>query len=149
MRVAGINPCSLVNGDGIRFVIFCQGCLRHCKGCQNPDTWDVHGGNEIPVEQIVNDILKRSAFIDGITLSGGEPFLQQEECIKLLKLLPNTLNIWIYTGFKYEEIWNTELANLADFLVDGAFEQENRVLGKPYGSSNQRIILAKKKVFVT
>lgn len=138
MRIAGINTCSLVNGEGVRYVIFVQGCEHRCKGCQNPDTWDFNGGVDFPVDRIAADVRKHRR-IDGITLSGGDPFYQQEECVKLLKLLPE-YNVWIYTGFLYEEIADTELANMADVIVDGPFIEELRCDGKMYGSSNQRII---------
>lgn len=139
MRIAGIISCSLINGFGIRYVIFCQGCAHHCIGCQNPDTWNFNGGEEISVETLVEDI-KRHKHIDGITLSGGDPFYQHDECVSLLKLLPDNLDIWIYTGFDYDEVKYTPLAKMADFIVDGKFEQDKKIEGKMYGSSNQRII---------
>lgn len=138
MRIAGVNTCSLVNGDGVRYVIFVQGCKHHCKGCQNQWSWDMDGGTDIPVEMIAEDVRKHR-MIDGITLSGGDPFYQQAECVELLKLLPE-YNVWIYTGFVYEEIAATELAKMADVIVDGPFIEELRCEGKMYGSSNQRII---------
>lgn len=138
MRIAGLLPSSLINGDGIRFVIFTQGCAHHCKGCQNPDTWDFSGGFDISVDDLAERI-KGYPLIDGITLSGGDPFYQQEECVELLKLLPET-NVWVYTGFEYEEVKDTELAKMADALVVGPFIQELRCEGKMYGSSNQKII---------
>lgn len=139
MRIAGTLSCSLVNGYGVRYVIFCQGCTHHCVGCQNPETWDLKGGKEISVEELVKDILKHRR-IDGVTLSGGDPFYQQDECVSLLKLLPEHLDIWIYTGFKYEDIKDTSLAQMADYIVAGKFEQDKKITGKMYGSSNQRII---------
>ena len=139
MRIAGTLSCSLVNGYGVRYVIFCQGCTHHCVGCQNPETWDLKGGKEISVEELVKDILKHRR-IDGVTLSGGDPFYQQDECVSLLKLLPEHLDIWIYTGFKYEDIKDTQLAQMADYIVVGKFEQDKKITGKMYGSSNQRII---------
>ena len=138
MRIAGTLSCSLVNGDGIRFVVFVQGCRHQCKGCHNPETWDFSGGYEISVEDLASDI-QRHTHIDGITLSGGDPFYQQEECVKLLKLLPG-VNVWIYTGFEYFEIKDTELAHLADVLVTGPFIENLKCEGKYYGSSNQHII---------
>ena len=143
MRIAGVNTCSLVNGDGVRYVIFVQGCKHHCKGCQNQWSWDMDGGTDIPVEMIAEDVRKHR-MIDGITLSGGDPFYQQEECVELLKLLPE-YNVWIYTGFIYEEIADTELAKMADVIVDGPFVEELRCEGKMYGSSNQRIIRLDKR----
>lgn len=139
MRVAGFLPASLVNGEGVRLVVFLQGCGHHCPGCQNPDTWDFHGGVETDVYDIATRYLKRANLLDGITLSGGDPFYQQEECIALLDLLPD-VNVWIYTGFEYEDICNTELAKRADVLVVGKFVEELKCEGEMYGSSNQRII---------
>ena len=138
MRVAGILPLSFVNGDGSRYVVFTQGCQHHCKGCQNPATWDLSGGAEITASEIATDFRKRR-LLDGITLSGGDPFCQQEECLALLDLLPG-VNVWIYTGYEYEEICDTPLAKRADVLVVGKFVEELRCDGKMYGSSNQRII---------
>lgn len=139
MRIAGVLTCSLVNGPGVRYVIFTQGCKHHCKGCQNPDTWDFNGGFEVDMESLVADILARKKHLDGITLSGGDPFYQQEECVKLLKMLPD-MNVWIYTGFYYEDICDTELAKMADAIVDGPFIEAEKCKGYLFGSSNQRII---------
>lgn len=138
LRVAGILPCSFVNGDGARYVVFTQGCIHHCPGCQNPDTWDLNGGTTLPVAEIASDFLKRP-LLDGITLSGGDPFLQQEACMELLDLLPG-VNVWVYTGFEYEDIYDTPLAKRADVLVVGPFVKSLRCEGEMYGSSNQRII---------
>lgn len=138
MRIAGVLPFSMVNGDGIRYVVFCQGCDHHCEGCHNPDTWNLNGGSFVTPESLAEDILQHK-HIDGITLSGGDPFYQQEECVDLLKLLPG-MNVWIYTGFLYEEIQHTQLAKMANVIVDGLFKPELKVEGQFYGSSNQRII---------
>lgn len=138
MRIAGILPTSFVNGDGARYVVFVQGCRHRCEGCQNPETWDFDGGFEISVEEIVSQFKKRR-LLDGITLSGGDPFFQQEECVKLIKLL-EPVNVWIYTGFEYEEIKDAELAKLADVIVTGRFIKELACEGKMYGSENQKII---------
>lgn len=138
MRINGILPCSFVNGDGARYVVFVQGCKHHCDGCQNPETWDFDGGTEISVSEIAADYRSRR-LLDGITLSGGDPFFQQDACVELLKLLLG-VNVWIYTGFEYEEICDTELAKMADVLVTGRFVKELACDGKMYGSSNQKII---------
>jgi anaerobic ribonucleoside-triphosphate reductase activating protein len=138
MRIAGTLPCSFVNGDGSRYVVFLQGCGHRCKGCQNPETWDFAGGREVAVSEIAEDYRSRK-YLDGITLSGGDPFYQQEACLELLDLLPG-VNVWIYTGFEYEAIAATELARRADVLVVGPFVEELCCEGEMYGSSNQRII---------
>jgi len=125
--------------------VFCQGCAHQCVGCQNPETWDFDGGKEVTPEELAQDI-KKHRYIDGVTLSGGDPFFQQEECVALLKLLPRYFNIWIYTGFRYDEIKNTQLAQMADYIVDGKFEIDKIVQGQMYGSSNQQIINVKRSI---
>lgn len=140
LRIAGVLKCSFVNGDGARYVIFTQGCLHHCPGCQNPETWDLDGGVSISIEELAIDFkLKKRKLLDGITLSGGDPFFQQEACVELLKLLPD-VNVWVYTGFEYDEIKHTPLARMADVLVTGPFIEQLKCEGKMYGSSNQKII---------
>ena len=138
MRTAGIKKHSLVDGEGIRYTIFVQGCHHHCKGCHNPETWDFDGGYDADVRMIANDI-RGDKFIDGITLSGGDPFFQQEECMALLDLLPN-VNVWVYTGFEYDDIKDTALAKRADVLVVGPFMEHLKCEGRYYGSWNQRIV---------
>ena len=138
MRIAGILPCSFVNGEGARYVIFLQGCKHHCKGCHNPETWNFDGGTEIGAKEIAEDFRKRK-LLDGITLSGGDPSFQQEACVELINLLDG-VNVWIYTGFEYDEISETELAKKADVLVVGKFVEELKCDGQYFGSSNQKII---------
>lgn len=146
MRIAGINRCSFVNGPGARYVIFVQGCEHHCKGCQNPSTWDMNGGEEISVEALAGDIYTYMGKhpLDGITLSGGDPFYQQDECVQLLELLDLALgekpNTWVYTGFEFKDIRDTALARMSDALVAGPYIEELKCEDKLYGSSNQRII---------
>lgn len=146
IRISGVRPHSLVNGPGVRYVVFTQGCPHHCDGCQNPGTWNPEGGSSVSIDSISNDIYHQHirGLIDGVTFSGGEPFLQQEACARLIMNIPNDLSIWIYTGYKYEDICDTELAKMADFIVDGRFEEDKLVEGGLYGSSNQRIIDVKK-----
>lgn len=145
MKLLGTLSSSLVNGDGVRYVVFCQGCSHHCPGCHNPDSWDFNGGFDISVEALAHDIL-RHTHIDGVTLSGGDPFFQHDECVKLLAILPPHFNIWIYTGFDYFQIRDMKLAKMADVIVDGLYIEKFRVEGKPYGSSNQRIIRKGKEI---
>jgi anaerobic ribonucleoside-triphosphate reductase activating protein len=138
VRIAGVLTCSLVNGEGIRYVIFTQGCKHHCPGCHNPETWDFNGGYEVSVEELAEDIRKHR-MIDGITLSGGDPMEQEAECLALLDLLP-AMNVWVYTGYEWEEIADRELVKRADAVVVGKFVESLRCEGKHYGSSNQRIV---------
>jgi anaerobic ribonucleoside-triphosphate reductase activating protein len=149
MRLAGVSTESIVDGLGIRYVIFTQGCKHNCKGCQNPTTHDFNGGQEIRIGDLVADIISIGS-IDGITLSGGDPMYQAEECCKLIdtlhKLKPK-LDVWCYTGYTIEELVElrdksiNSLLGKIDVLVDGRFEQDKITLNKPFrGSTNQRII---------
>lgn len=138
MRIAGTIPYSVVNGTGVRFVVFVQGCAHHCHGCHNPDTWDFHGGDEITPEALAA-LIRSKPYIDGVTLSGGDPFYQQEACLELMSLLPPETDLWIYTGFEYDEIKDTPLAKRANVLVTGPYIEELRCVGQMYGSSNQEI----------
>lgn len=146
LRVSGIVEESVVDGDGLRFVIFAQGCKRACPGCQNKSTWDLLGGKLMDTEDIFAQI--NDPLLSGVTFSGGEPFLQSEAFTELAKKIhAKNLNIWCYTGNTYEEILKRndpkelELLNNVDILVDGDFREDLRDLTLKFrGSGNQRII---------
>ena len=150
LRVAGIVKESVVDGPGFRYVIFSQGCERRCKGCHNPDTHAMDGGYVVDTDIIVEDI-RQSRYIDGVTFSGGEPFLQAEAFIDIAeKLGEDNINIICYTGFTYEELLGSKdeskirLLGLIDTLIDGPYVEELKDLGLPYrGSKNQRMINVK------
>jgi len=143
IRIAGIVPESIVDGDGIRYAVFMQGCQRHCEGCQNPATHALDGGKIIDTAEIISAI-KRNPLLSGITLTGGEPLLQIPAATELAKATKNLgLNVWCYTGFVFEEIPAAaqELLNYVDVLVDGPFILSQRDLELDFrGSRNQRII---------
>lgn len=149
IRIAGIQDESIVDGPGIRMVIFTQGCKHYCKDCHNPQTHSFEGGYLIEVEKLV-DMLKENPLLDGITLSGGEPFEQSYECSILAKEAKKIgLNVVTYTGYTFEEVLKTkkfrELLLQTDLLIDGKFELENKSMLLPFrGSTNQRIIDVKK-----
>ena len=147
IRIAGIVPESYVDGEGIRFAIFMQGCLRNCKGCHNPDTHDLNGGKIIDTSEII-DAIKKNPLLTGITLTGGEPLLQIAPALELAKAAKFlNLNVWLYTGYKFEEIPEDaqELLNFVDVVVDGEFVEELRDLTLDFrGSKNQRIIYLKR-----
>lgn len=148
MRLAGIVPESVVDGPGVRFVVFAQGCPHHCHGCHNPQTWDPEGGKEITVKEIIKMLKKKRKEIQGITLSGGEPFIQAEEMASLAREAKKMeLDVVVYTGYIYEELLalslpgRKELLDLADVLVDGPFLIEYKDIALAFrGSSNQRVI---------
>ena len=145
IRVAGLTNDSIVDGKGFRFVIFTQGCLHHCKGCHNPETWVMDGGNLMDIDEIKNMVAK-NGLLDGITFSGGDPFYQPKPCAEIAKWAKERgLNIWAYTGFLYEELLEMtevkEFLDLVDVLVDGPFILEEKSLLLNFrGSRNQRVI---------
>jgi anaerobic ribonucleoside-triphosphate reductase activating protein len=147
IRIAGIVKESVVDGPGIRYVVFTQGCFHNCLGCHNPNTHDLNGGYEIEIEDLINDI-DSSIFINGVTFSGGEPFLQAENLILLAQQLKKRkINIAAYTGYTFEEIIKsnninfTKLIGMIDILIDGKFIQSQRDISLRFrGSKNQRVI---------
>ena len=143
IRIAGLVEESYVDGEGIRFAIFMQGCLRNCKGCHNPETHDLNGGKIIDTSEIIAKI-KKNPLLTGITLTGGEPLLQIAPAVELARAAKNLgLDVWLYTGYKIEEILNDaqELLKFVDVVVDGEFIEELRDLDLKFrGSKNQRII---------
>lgn len=136
---------SIVDGPGIRCVLWTQGCVHACPGCHNPQTHDRQAGTLTDIDEIIND-MKASKLQSGITLSGGEPFLQSVELIPICEAAKQLgWNIWAFTGFKIEELMKKEetlsLLNYLDVLVDGKFvEAEKDYRLKFKGSKNQRII---------
>lgn len=155
MRIAGIVNDSIVDGPGIRIVVFTQGCKHSCPGCQNPDTHDMRGGHEESIDNIIN-IMDSNPLISGLTLSGGDPFEQAAECFQLIqktKLKHPNYDIWTYTGYTYEQILNSgnfdwmHLLENTDVLVDGPFIQEEKSYDLKFrGSRNQRLIDVKKSL---
>ena len=138
---------SYVDGPGIRFSVFTQGCPHHCKGCHNPQTHDFSLGKEIETDILVQKMLK-NPLLEGITLSGGEPFCQAEALYNLANHLKQMgKHLMCYTGYTFEELINKNdkytnlLLSKLDLLVDGKFEQDKKSLDLKFrGSSNQRIL---------
>ena len=143
MRIANFIHDSIVDGEGLRFTLFVQGCRHNCKGCHNPQTHDPNGGREVTEQEIIAEMLS-NPLLDGLTLSGGEPFDQDASCAIIAKAAKDAgLNVWAYTGYTLEQLRekNTELLPLVDVLVDGPFVLEQRSLSLKWrGSHNQRII---------
>ncbi len=137
----------MLNGDGLRTVLWVAGCNHHCEGCHNPITWDINGG--IPFDEAAEDELfekLKPDYISGITFSGGDPLHpdNRTEIARLCKKIRETLpqkNIWLYTGDLCSVISELEMIPLIDVIVDGRFE---KALADPKlhwkGSSNQRVI---------
>ena len=149
IRLAGVVRESIVDGPGLRFTVFCQGCPHGCEGCHNPATHDFEGGYDCEISKIIAAV-DENPLLDGVTFSGGEPMCQPEAFTVLAEeLKKRNLNIMIYTGYTYEELLKLaetrpavgKLLELADYLVDGRFILAERDLTLPFrGSTNQRIL---------
>ncbi len=147
MRIANWISDSIVDGPGLRLTVFTQGCPHRCPGCHNPETWDPAGGREVPLEEL-EALLAADPLLQGLTLSGGEPFLQAGDCASLARRARRRgLDVWTYTGYRYEDLaeagradWEALLA-ATDVLVDGPFLQAQKSYAALFrGSGNQRLI---------
>ena len=147
-RLAGAIRHSSVNGPGVRYVLFFQGCPHHCRGCQNPETWDPEKGTPTAISTIIEEILT-TRYLDGLTLSGGEAFLQAEAAAEIAAAAKQAgLSVWCYTGYTFEELMGADapphtmtLLQQLDVLVDGRFQEAEKDPELLYrGSKNQRIL---------
>lgn len=149
IRVFGLVPDSIVDGPGLRYTVFVQGCTHGCPGCHNPESQPSDGGKGYSIESILADI-KSDKLVHDVTFSGGEPFEQPEACATLARRLREEgYGIWIYTGYLYEDLLGMirdnkaigSLLDCADVLVDGPFVESLRSIELDWcGSSNQRLI---------
>jgi len=151
MKLSGITPESLVDGPGLRYVIFSQGCPHKCPHCHNPETWDGGGGKEYSVRQISRMLKQQKKTVRGVTFSGGEPFLQAAELAEVA-MAAHKINwdVVTYTGYTYEELIQLindgdggaeALLSASDILIDGKYVHEQRGIELQFrGSANQRII---------
>jgi len=151
LRIAGIIKESVVDGPGLRYVIFTQGCPHRCDGCHNPATRDFIGGHEVGVAELFRPI-KETKLIDGVSFSGGEPFAQAAACAELAKLIKQDrpdLNILVYSGYYHAELialakkdeFIKALLQSTDTLIDGPYDATKKSPHLPFrGSSNQNII---------
>ncbi|MBS5584604.1 MAG: anaerobic ribonucleoside-triphosphate reductase activating protein [Clostridiales bacterium] len=145
MRIAGIVNDSIVDGPGLRLAIFAQGCPHHCPGCHNPESHDFAGGSDMDTEKIIAR-MDANPLLDGITLTGGEPFEQPEACRILADAAhARGLNVWAYSGYTFEQLCavpeKRRLLEACDVLVDGPFLLAERSLDLRFrGSKNQRVL---------
>lgn len=152
LRIAGAIKESIVDGPGLRFTLFTQGCNHGCKGCHNPQTHNINGGYDIEEEKVIESF-KSNPILAGITFSGGEPIMQAGKLIPIAKAVVNMgKNCWIYSGYTFEELIKMDkdvlkLLSLCDVLVDGPFIMEEKDLTLLFrGSKNQRLIDLKKSM---
>lgn len=152
MNYHNILHDDMVNGEGLRVVLFVSGCDHHCEGCQNPQTWKVDSGipfDEAAVNEIMNEL--ENPYIDGITFSGGDPLhpnnlpIVKKLCEDIKLKFENRKTIWLYTGYTIEEIIRSDelkdILSYIDILVDGKFEKDKVDVYYCWaGSTNQRVI---------
>lgn len=151
-RLAGVVNDSIVDGPGLRLAVFAQGCPHHCPECHNPQSHDFDGGEWGDTDEILR-IAEDNCLLDGITLTGGEPFCQPEACTELARGAHELgLNVWVYTGYLFENLLNgtdaqRELLKNADVLVDGPFLIAQKSMDVRFrGSKNQRLIDVQKSL---
>ena len=147
MRYAKIRKMDISNGPGVRVSIFMQGCSFHCKNCFNPETWDFNGGlafDDSVIDQVLN--LCKEDYIAGLSILGGEPMHPNNieattQLVKTFKKKYPKKNIWIWSGFLFDQLKDKEVLKNIDVLVDGQFVDEKKdPTLKWRGSSNQRVI---------
>lgn len=149
---APLQTNSIVDGKGLRMVIWNQGCNLRCPGCHNPETWDCHGGTLTEVNQLIQQIKYNKGAHQGITLSGGDPFLQVEANKEIAKAAHSmNLDVWAYCGQTFEQLIydpnKKQLLEQCDVLVDGPYIASQRDVTLPFrGSTNQRIIDVKQSL---
>ncbi len=149
IRIAGTVQDSIVDGPGLRYVVFVQGCPHHCEGCHNPETHALTGGSLTDTDTLFEECIE-NPLTKGVTFSGGEPFCQAEALYKLgERLKQRDYHLMCYSGWTFEELvkmaekeeYVGKLLHIIDVLVDGRFELKNRSLTLRFrGSTNQRII---------
>lgn len=152
MRLLNYYEETIVDGPGLRFAFYFSGCKHACEGCHNKESWNPRAGKPITKEyfDFLVEKINANKYLDGITLSGGDPFYQPEELLDFLQKLRNRtkLPILVYTGYTFEELQESETMRhcllYIDMLVDGRFEQAKRYPIKPFrGSWNQRLLRLK------
>ena len=151
LRIAGAVQESIVDGPGIRYTIFTQGCPFRCKGCHNPQSQPLDGGISVPLS-VLYDEIKSNPLTTGITFSGGEPFIQPEPLTVMARILKDEgYSLWAYSGFVFEKLIEDEkrlnLLHYLDAVVDGPFVMSLKSLQIDFrGSSTQRIIDVQKSL---
>ncbi|HHX63122.1 MAG TPA: anaerobic ribonucleoside-triphosphate reductase activating protein [Epulopiscium sp.] len=146
LQLAGFLDNSTVNGEGLRSVVFLSGCYHDCPGCHNGDMQNLDYGESLTHNEIITRIKNNMPIIKGVTISGGEPFLQYDNLLPLLEEIRFlSLDCWVYTGYTYEQLLKDsnfkQLLPWIDVLVEGPFVQDLLTTDLPYIGSTNQIIL--------
>lgn len=145
IRMYGLVNDSIVDGPGFRLAVFTQGCPHNCEGCHNPESHDFASGYIMDTAEIIRT-MRDNPLLDGITLTGGDPFCQSEACLEIAKAAHSDgLSVWAYSGWTFEELCadpvKLALVRETDIIVDGPFILAQRTLNKKFmGSKNQRAV---------
>lgn len=160
IRIHGITPYSLTDGRGVRFTIFFSGCKHNCLGCHNPHMQDYLAGEDTPFDIIFEQIKMKLDWITGITLSGGDCLFQPNNTKQFLEEFKKIkefrhLDVWLYTGFLFEQIPKEILKNI-DYVIDGKFDKQlpprkfagsnNQRIFTKYGNTNKFVELSEKEI---
>lgn len=152
MYYCGIKKTDIANGPGVRVSLFVSGCRNQCPGCFNPETWDFDYGDPF-TEKTEDEIITalRPSWIRGLSILGGDPMEpeNQKEILPFIRRVKETYpekDIWLYTGYRLEQVWDSPLLSYVDVVVDGPFVEKEKDAGLAFrGSRNQRIIDLKEK----
>lgn len=142
IKIAGRIKTSVVNGEGTRYTIFFQGCDMNpkCSGCHAPHTWDISNGITVEVEELLDEIESVKRFIDGVSISGGNPTMQLPQLQFLLKeLKKREYNVWMWTGHPFEKLKQFNILDDLDVVIDGVFDQTKPTEKEYRGSDNQKM----------
>lgn len=153
MYYSVIRPYDIANGEGVRVSLFVSGCRNHCKGCFNPETWSFTYGQEFTSETLQELVrLLDNENISGLSILGGDPFEPENietiyEICKLVKFLKPAKDIWVWTGYSLDDVWEEKVLKYIDVLIDERFEEDKKDLRLKWrGSSNQRVIDVQKSL---
>lgn len=156
MRYHNITKDDMLNGDGLRVVLWVAGCEHCCPGCQNPVTWDINGGLEFDenAKREIFDELEKD-YVSGITLSGGDPLhtMNREDIGELINEISDRFpskTIWLYSGYEWQDVKDLPFMRRIDIMVDGPFVEKLKDNSIPWrGSSNQKVIDVKKSLEIS
>ena len=147
MNYSAIKKTDIANGPGVRVSLFVSGCRNHCPGCFQPETWDFNYGEPF-TKKIEKEIIKalRPSWIQGLSILGGDPMESENQkallpLLKRVRVMLPYKDVWLYTGYRYEDIKDAEILRWVDVIVDGPFIEAEKDMSLPLrGSRNQRII---------